>query len=77
MQQSYTIPNTICNASNSSISRSTNNTNANKSNKKGRKIRFAPTGIVYAFFGEDNVKVPKIIALRVLEFLNGKELFHV
>ena len=33
--------------------------------------------IAVLFVGASNPKVPKIIALRVLEFLNGKELYNM
>jgi len=47
-----------------------------KASKK-RRIRFAPTTIIYPFFGPHNPKLPKVCALRCLEFLDGKALYAI
>lgn len=44
-------------------------------NKK--RTRFAPTTVVYPFFGMTNPMFPKIIALRCLEYLGGKDFYSM
>jgi len=49
----------------------------NSNISKKRRIRFAPTTVVYPFFGEGNPLFPKVIALRVLEYVNGKDFYSM
>lgn len=44
---------------------------------KKRKVKHPHPPLIYEFFGPTNPMVPKIIALRVLEFLNGKDFYSL
>jgi hypothetical protein len=42
---------------------------------KRRKVKFATTPIVYPFFGDILPETPKLIALKCLDFLSGKDIY--
>jgi hypothetical protein len=42
---------------------------------KKRTVKFAPIPIVYPFFGADLPPTSKIIALKCLDFLEGKDIY--
>ena len=44
---------------------------------KKRKVKGHTTPITYPFFGTINAPVPKVIALRCLEFLSGKDFYSL
>lgn len=46
-----------------------------ESSAKKRKVKFATTPIVYPFFGKGHPDMPKIIALKILDFSSGKEIY--
>lgn len=48
-----------------------------QSNPKKRKVQFATPPIVYPFFGPDYPETPKLIALKVLDYLSGKDIYSM
>jgi hypothetical protein len=47
-----------------------------ESSSKRRKVKFATsTPIIYPFFGEELPETPKLIALKCLDFLSGKDIY--
>lgn len=52
----------------------TTDVSSNRPTKK-RKVKFSTPSVTYPFFGEKAPEAPKYVALKVLDFLNGKELY--
>jgi len=42
-----------------------------------RRVKFAPVAILYQFFGIYLPEAPKIVALRCLEYLDGKNIYSM
>ena len=53
----------------------TGNSNNNNSSSKKRQVKFAPVPIVYPFFGEHLPPTSKVIALKCLDYLQGKDIY--